>query len=73
MTHNLIAREFVVPTAIATALAIMLSIGAVYLTEKHFVPAVQAEADHSAGNGGIVVSPSPDGRLSRVRLLLSRW
>ena len=39
MTHNLIAREFVIPTAIATALAIMLSIGAVYLTDKHLVPA----------------------------------
>ena len=72
MTHNLIAREFVIPTAIATALAIMLSIGAVYLTDKHLVPASQAEVDHLAGASGIVELPNPDGRLSRVRLLLSR-
>ena len=73
MTHNLIAREFVVPTAMATALAIMFSFGAVYLTDKHHFPAVQAEADHLAGNSGIVEAPNPDGQLSRVRLLLSRW
>jgi hypothetical protein len=72
MTHKLIAREFVVPTVIATALAIMLSIGAVYLTDKHLVPAVQAEADHFAGISGIAELPNPDGRLSRVRMLLSR-
>jgi hypothetical protein len=69
MTHNLIAPEFGVPTVIATALAIMLSIGAVYLTDKHLVLAVQAETDHLAS---IVELPNPDGRLSRVRLLLSR-
>ncbi len=72
MTHNLIAREFIVPTVIAIALAIMLSIGAVYLTDKHLVPAVRGEADQLAGISGIVELPKPDGRLSRVGLLLSR-
>ena len=72
MTHDLIAREFVIPTVIATALAITLSIGAVYLTDKHLFPAGQAEADHLAGISGIGELPNPDGRLSRVRLLLSR-
>jgi hypothetical protein len=69
MTHKLIAREFVIPSGIAVVTALMLWIGAEYLTDKHLVPASQAEADHLAG---IVGLPNPDGRLSRVRLLLSR-
>jgi hypothetical protein len=69
MTHK--AITFVVPTVLALALGI--SIGAVYLTDKHLVPTDQAEANHSvAGSGGITELPNPDGRLSRVHLLLSR-
>jgi hypothetical protein len=70
MTHKVITLKFVVPTALALALGI--SIGAVYLTDKHLVPADQAEANHPvAGSGGITELPNPDGRLSRVHLLLS--
>jgi hypothetical protein len=35
MTCKIIAFEFVVPTAMATALAVTLSIVAVYLTDKY--------------------------------------
>ena len=72
MTHKLIARDFVIPSGITVATAIMLWIGAEYLTDKHLVPASLAETDHLAGTSGIVELPNPDGRLSRVRLLLSR-
>jgi hypothetical protein len=72
MTHKLIAREFVIPSGIAVGTALMLWIGAENLTGKHLLPASQAEADHLAGTSGIVELPNPDGRLSRVRLLLSR-
>ena len=44
MTSKIIAFEFVVPTAMPTALAIMLSIVAVYLTDKYLGPIEQAEA-----------------------------
>jgi hypothetical protein len=61
--------EFVVPTVFAVALAIVLSIGAIYLTEILLGP---IEAHQSvAGNRGITELPNPDGRLSRVHLLLS--
>jgi hypothetical protein len=71
MTHKAITLKFVVPTVLALALGI--SIGAVCLTDKHLVPTDQAEANHSvAGSGGITELPNPDGRLSRVHLLLSR-
>jgi hypothetical protein len=71
MTHKAITLKFVVPTVLTLALGI--SIGAVYLTDKHLVPTNQAEANHSvAGSGGITELPNPDGRLSRVHLLLSR-
>ena len=71
MTHEAITLKFVVPTVLVLALGI--SIGAVYLTDKHLVPTDQAEANHSvAGSGGITELPNPDGRLSRVHLLLSR-
>jgi hypothetical protein len=73
MTHKAITFKFVVPTVLAIALGIMISIGAVYLTGKHPVPIDQAEANHSvAGSGGIAQLPNPDGRLMRVHLLLSR-
>jgi hypothetical protein len=47
MTRKVITLEFVVPTVLAIALAIMLSIGAVYLTEMYLGPIEQAEANYS--------------------------
>lgn len=71
MTQKAITLKFVVPTVLTLALGI--SIGAVYLTDKHLVPTDQAEANHSvASSGGITELPNPDGRLSRIHLLLSR-
>jgi hypothetical protein len=71
MTHKAIILQFVVPAALAV-IALGISIGAVYLTDKLLVPTDQAEANHSvAGSGGITELPNPDGRLSRVHLLLS--
>jgi hypothetical protein len=52
MTHKVIALEFVVPTMLAIALGIMLSIGAVYLTDKYLGPIDQAEAHHSVAGSG---------------------
>jgi hypothetical protein len=46
MTRNMIILEFVVPTVLAVALGIMLSVGAVYLTDKYLGPD-QSEAFHS--------------------------
>jgi hypothetical protein len=48
MTRKVITLEFVVPTALAITLAIMLSIGAVYLTEMYLGPIEQSEAHYSA-------------------------
>ena len=73
MTHKVITLEFVVPTVLAIALGILCSIGAVYLTDKYLGPVDQVEANRSlAGNREIAELPNPDGRLSRVRVLLSR-
>jgi len=47
MTHKAITLEFAVPTVLAIALGIVLSIGAVYLTDKYLGPIDQAEAHHS--------------------------
>jgi hypothetical protein len=70
MTHKAITLKFVVPTVLAVVLGI--SIGAVYLTDKYLVPTDQAEANQSVtGSRGIAELPNPDGRLSRVRLLIS--
>ena len=44
MNRKLITVEFVVPTVFAVALAIMHSIGAVYLTEMYLAPFDQVEA-----------------------------
>ena len=64
--------EFVVQTVFAVALAIVLSVGAIYLTEIFLGPIEQVEANHSVvGSGGVTDLPNPDGRLSRVHLLLS--
>ena len=71
MTRKMITVEFVVPTVLAIALGIVLSIGAVYLKNK-YLPINQAEANHSAASGlGIAELPNPDGRFSRVHVLLS--
>ena len=48
MTKKVIAFEFVVPTVLAVALGIVLSIGAVFLTNKYLGPIDQAEANFSA-------------------------
>jgi hypothetical protein len=67
MTNKVITIEFVIPTL----LVIVLSIGAVYLTDKKLVPIDQMQANDSvAGSGEFVELPNPDGRLSRVHLLL---
>ena len=50
MTHKVITMEFIVPTVLAIALGITLSIGAVYLTDKYIVPIDQAEANYSFGS-----------------------
>ena len=70
MTHKGITLKFVVPMVVAIALG--LSIGAAYLTDKYNVPIDQASANQSAvGGRGIAELPNPDGRLSRVHVLLS--
>jgi hypothetical protein len=55
MTHKVIILEFVVPTVLAIALGIVLSIGAVYLIDNYLVPIDQAEAYHSAAEPLIAV------------------
>ena len=47
MTRKVITVELVVPTALAVALAVALSIGAVYLTDRYLFPVNQLEADYS--------------------------
>ena len=44
MTRKVITLEFVVPTLLAIALGIVLSIGAIHLTDKFFGLIDQAEA-----------------------------
>ncbi len=44
MTRKVITFEFVVPTILAIALGIVLSIGAVHVTDKYLVPVDQTEA-----------------------------
>ena len=68
MTHKVISLGFVIPTALAIVLGIILAVGGVYL--GHYPgPVDQAEANQPvAGGRG---STDPDGRLSRVHLLLS--
>ena len=69
MTHKVISLRFVIPTALAIVLGIVLAVGFVYL--GHYLGHV-AEANQSvAGGRGIAELPNPDGRLSRVHLLLS--
>jgi hypothetical protein len=50
MTHKVITLEFVVPTLLAIALGVVLSVVAVYLTDTYLGPIDQAEAHYSAGS-----------------------
>jgi hypothetical protein len=67
MTHKAITLKFIVLTALAIALGIMISIGAAYLTGKNPVP---IDRHAVAGSRGIAELPNLDGRLSRVSLML---
>ena len=72
MTDKAITLKFVVPTALAIALGIMISMGTVHLTDKSAVPLDQADANRSvASSGGLAALPNLDVQLSRVRLVLS--
>jgi hypothetical protein len=44
MIRKIITQEFVVPTVLAVALAIVFSVGAIYLTEIFLGPIEQVEA-----------------------------
>ncbi len=51
MTRKVITLEFVVPTVLAIALAIVFSVGAVYLANLYLGPIEQAEAHrYTTGN-----------------------
>ena len=50
MTHKVITLEFVVPTVVAIALGVLLSMGAVYVTDRYLGPADQPEAYRSAAS-----------------------
>jgi hypothetical protein len=47
MIRKVITLEFVIPTVLSIAIAIVLSIGAVYLTNIYLGPIEQAEANYS--------------------------
>jgi hypothetical protein len=51
MTRKGITLEFVVPTLLAVALAIVLSTGAVHLIDNYLGPIDHAEAHYSAAGG----------------------
>jgi hypothetical protein len=74
MTQRAITLRFFVPEALAVASGIIVLIGIVYFTNKYPTPIDRADAKHSvAGSRGSVELPNHDGRLTRVRLLLSKW
>jgi len=74
MTQRAITLGLAVPEMLAVAAGIIILIGIVYFTHKYPTPTIQADANHSvAGSRGSVELPNPDGRLTRVRLLLSKW
>jgi hypothetical protein len=50
MTHRVITAEFVVPTVLAIALGVVLSIGAVYLVDRYLAPIDEAEARYSVSH-----------------------
>ena len=68
MTHKAITLKFVVLTVLAITLAIMVSVGAVHLKDKHPVPIDRYAV---AGSGGFAELPRPDAWFTRVRLVLS--
>ncbi len=70
MTHKAITFEFVVPTVLAVVLGSVLSIGAIYLANRYLGPVDQAEANHFVADSRGIAEANPDGRLSRVQLLL---
>jgi hypothetical protein len=70
MTDKAISLSFVIPTALATVLGITLAVGGVYLGH-HLGPTDQARAIQPARGSEIADVPNPEGRLSRVQLLLS--
>jgi hypothetical protein len=43
-----VTQEFVIPTVLSIAITVVLSIGAIYLTNIYLGPIEQAEADYSA-------------------------
>ena len=47
MTRKVITLEFVIPTVLTIVIAVVLSIGAVYLTNIYLGPIEQAEAHYS--------------------------
>jgi hypothetical protein len=51
MTKKVITIQFIVPTVLAIVLGIVLSIGAVYLTDAYLGPIDQAEAHYSVTYG----------------------
>jgi hypothetical protein len=48
MTCKVITLEFVIPTVLSVAISLVLSIGAVYLTNIYLGPIEEAEANYSA-------------------------
>jgi hypothetical protein len=64
-------RKAITSTVLA-AIALGISIGAIYLMVKYPVLTDQAEANHAVAGRGSAELPNPDGRLSRVHMLLSR-
>ena len=63
MTHKAIILKFVVLTMLATALGILISIGATPVpTDQHSV----------SSSGGFAELQKPDGRYSRLHLLVSK-
>ena len=70
MTDKVISLNFVIPTALAIVMGIVLAVGGVYLGH-YFVPVDQAEANQSVAASSASTDLPPDGRLSRVQLLLS--
>jgi len=72
MTEKAITLKFVVPEVLAVAFGIIILTGIVYFKHKYPVPTVRADANRSVVNSrGSDDLPMPDGRLSRVRLLVS--
>jgi hypothetical protein len=73
MTQKNDTLKFIVPETLAVTFVIVIVIGIVYLAYKYPAPTLQADADHSAADSrGSAELPAPDGRLSRVRLLINR-